>query len=38
MCFSDTKGFLHGIFIEIIENCINVLAIENAIDHLLLSP
>jgi hypothetical protein len=38
MCFGDTKGFFNGIFIEVIKNCINVLAIEETIDHLLLCP
>ena len=38
MCFSDFERFFNGIFIEVIENCINALAIEAAIDHLLLGP
>jgi hypothetical protein len=38
MSFNDAQRFFYCVLIEIIQNCINVLAIEGAIDHLLLSP
>ena len=38
MSFDNLEGFFHGIFIEVIQNRIDVCAIEYSIDHLLLSP
>jgi hypothetical protein len=38
MRFNDSQRFFYCVFVEIIENSINVLAIESSIDHLFLSP